>query len=675
MQDKVKGIVAIALCSVATSCSRSEGPERPNTTDVVAPGTALGADLEVLRANTRDHLLEVGAPFEELEANLDMVTEAALEGDYDVDAFDAILDSLAGSSEEAEKASLVLYLYADSVMAGYRLDVSDQDPGVALGTLALCNTCTTPAALAAPGAACQFISGNTTAACVSDFYTVNLPANSSCTFTMCTATCAGASFGYDSRIRIRTPGTCAINVDNDDSCGLGSLATFNTGAAAQTKIIEVTGFTTGNFGNYNMGYRCTPIAASCPFTGTLGVAQAAQPNSSGPKRTWSVLNRLFRNGVASTCAGKACPGTNATAFMVPHDAWDFPADPAARCITVSTSNIGCTQIHPQSYRGLFPTGASTGNSCPAPAGVVYAGDSGASDLPGGTPVTYSFNVPANTPWSTVFVNPINATANCSYSFTVSPCNTAPPPPSCRPTITSITPTSGSTTATSCGRAENFTVNFSNASWTAPSTVTLTIAPPAGGSASPTVLTRTLTSPVASTTFGPVSLNRANCPASGNFALSATATNVCVPAQPNSTATGIYSLLDTTPPAFGPRNDICMWPPNHEALCQDSLDLRAVTDNCGSTGIVMGAESCVSDQPDDGLGDGDTSGDCVIGIDDVGGQQTVCTRSERSGTDPTGRVYTVSGRARDACGNFTPSTILQVNSVPHDQSEHPECIAP
>lgn len=673
MRYITRGSVVIALCSMTTSCSSPDSAGQEGTTDLVAAG--LAPDLDLLRANTRDHLTMLGAPVEELEANLNRVTEAALQGDYDVDAFAAILDSLAASSEEAEKASLVLYLYADSVMAGYRLDDVEQNPGVALGSLALCNTCTTPAALAPPSAACSFVSGNTTSACVSDFYTVVLPANNSCTFTMCTGTCGGSSFGYDTRIRIRTPGTCAINQDNDDSCGLGSLATHVTGAAAETKIIEVTGFTTGNFGTYNMGYRCTPVAANCPFTGTLGTPQGTtQPGSSGPKRTWAVNNRIFRSGVISACVpGKACPGGFATGFLVPHDAWDFPAAPASRCITVTTFNNTCPQVHSQSYRGSFPTGAST-TSCAPVAGVSYLGDSGSSDLAGGLPVTSSFTVPAGTAWSHVVTQPISAVAGgCSYSFRVSPCSPIPPS-ACAPQIQSVTPGSGSA-GEGCARTENFTVNFQHNTWTAPATVTLTLTPPAGGSASPTTFTRILTSPVSSTTFGPVAMTRANCPASGNFTVRATATNSCVPPIPLSTLDTSYSLLDTTPPVYGPLNNICLWPPNHESLCQNPLDMRTVTDNCGSVGIVAGAESCQSNEADDALGDGNTSGDCTIGIDDVGGAQSVCTRAERSGTNPDGRLYTVMGRARDACGNFTPSTLLQAIDVPHDQSEHPECIAP
>ncbi len=68
-------------------------------------------------------------------------------------------------------------------------------------------------------------------------------------------------------------------------------------------------------------------------------------------------------------------------------------------------------------------------------------------------------------------------------------------------------------------------------------------------------------------------------------------------------------------------------------------------------------SITSNEPDNGLGDGDTSNDIVIEDDFHYGK----LRAERSGGG-TGRIYTITYKVTDACGN-SATTIVTVN-VPH-----------
>jgi len=75
-------------------------------------------------------------------------------------------------------------------------------------------------------------------------------------------------------------------------------------------------------------------------------------------------------------------------------------------------------------------------------------------------------------------------------------------------------------------------------------------------------------------------------------------------------------------------------------------------------------SIVSNEPDDGLGDGDTPNDiqdAAIGTDD----RSFLLRAERSG-EGSGRVYTVTYRATDSAGNAT-NVAAQVN-VPLNQGK-------
>ncbi len=129
---------------------------------------------------------------------------------------------------------------------------------------------------------------------------------------------------------------------------------------------------------------------------------------------------------------------------------------------------------------------------------------------------------------------------------------------------------------------------------------------------------------------------------------------------SSTATTHVNVVDTTPPTLRVSlSPNVLWPPNH-SLVQVTATIE-VTDTCDPNPTVE-LVSITSNEPDNGLGDGDTPNDiqgAVIGTDD----QSFFLRAERSGTG-TGRIYTVTYRAKDASGNTTLAT-AQVR-VPHDQ---------
>ncbi len=75
-------------------------------------------------------------------------------------------------------------------------------------------------------------------------------------------------------------------------------------------------------------------------------------------------------------------------------------------------------------------------------------------------------------------------------------------------------------------------------------------------------------------------------------------------------------------------------------------------------------SVASNEPDNGLGDGDTSNDIqgwAIGTADTSGQ----LRAERSGKI-TGRRYTLTYEAEDIAGNR--STCVTTVVVPHDRGK-------
>lgn len=98
----------------------------------------------------------------------------------------------------------------------------------------------------------------------------------------------------------------------------------------------------------------------------------------------------------------------------------------------------------------------------------------------------------------------------------------------------------------------------------------------------------------------------------------------------------------------------LWPPNHKYVTVVATVQAA--DNWDPNPTVS-LVSVTSNEPDDGLGDGDTAEDIVI-VDDY----TFYLRAERSGTGQ-GRVYTITYEVTDACGNSTLASATV--AVPRD----------
>lgn len=135
--------------------------------------------------------------------------------------------------------------------------------------------------------------------------------------------------------------------------------------------------------------------------------------------------------------------------------------------------------------------------------------------------------------------------------------------------------------------------------------------------------------------------------------------------------GAHGLVveDTIPPDLQANGkSVCLWPPSHGYVVLDleAAGLLEALDSCDPEPKVEILE-VISSQPDDGVGDGNTTDDGVV----VNGGE-VCVRVERSGTDPDGRKYNVRLRASDASGNKTEGQ-FEIVVVPHDRSGDEPCL--
>jgi hypothetical protein len=110
-----------------------------------------------------------------------------------------------------------------------------------------------------------------------------------------------------------------------------------------------------------------------------------------------------------------------------------------------------------------------------------------------------------------------------------------------------------------------------------------------------------------------------------------------------------SVVDTTPPTIksvtaSPNR---LWPPNHRLVpVTVSVSVSDICDAAPTCRII----SVSSNEPTDGLGDGDTAPDWFIT-----GDLTVDLRAERSGAG-TGRVYTIKVQCTDSSGNAATKTV-------------------
>jgi hypothetical protein len=125
-----------------------------------------------------------------------------------------------------------------------------------------------------------------------------------------------------------------------------------------------------------------------------------------------------------------------------------------------------------------------------------------------------------------------------------------------------------------------------------------------------------------------------------------------------TAQTTVTVVDTTPPTINAvtATPSTLWPPDHRMVpVVVTVDVTDICDTTPTCKII----SVTSNEPIEGLGDGDTAPDWQIT-----GDLTVNIRAERAGPR-TDRVYTITVRCTDDSGNSSQKTVPV--TVTHDQA--------
>jgi hypothetical protein len=117
---------------------------------------------------------------------------------------------------------------------------------------------------------------------------------------------------------------------------------------------------------------------------------------------------------------------------------------------------------------------------------------------------------------------------------------------------------------------------------------------------------------------------------------------------------------TAPTAAVALNKNKLWPPNHQ-LAAIAATVNATDSLSGVSSIVL--TSITSNEPDEGLRDGDQSND-IQGAETGTFDTSYMLRAERAGSG-TGRIYTITYSVTDNAGNKTNASATV--TVPHDQS--------
>ncbi|HEX3110256.1 MAG TPA: hypothetical protein VHU41_14270, partial [Thermoanaerobaculia bacterium] len=299
-------------------------------------------------------------------------------------------------------------------------------------------------------------------------------------------------------------------------------------------------------------------------------------------------DRMARDGVPSTCSGKACPGAINTAGTRNYKTFSFtnPAAVAA-CITVQiNASCGANDVESAAYLNSYtpPTaqGDTAGNLC-----LGYLGDTGISGLGSTVPSSsYSFTVPASSTFVIVVNTATGGTTCGTFSATVSgfyDLSSGPGAcPGCTPPATPTASNTGPYCSGSTISLSTPTVASATYSWTGPNGFTSSLQNP----------TRANSTTADAGTYS-VTVTVAGCTSAAGT------TNVVVnqtPATPTASNTGPYcagGTISLSTPTVSGATYSWTGPNGFTSALQNPTRSSITTADAGTYSVTVTTNGCTS----------------------------------------------------------------------------------
>ena len=278
--------------------------------------------------------------------------------------------------------------------------------------------------------------------------------------------------------------------------------------------------------------------------------------------------------------------------------------------------------------------------CTSPAGAVVMLNGTASSDPDGDTLTYSWSAPGIT-----FNNPASATPTATF-------------PGGAAIVVTLTVSDGIETDTDTVTVR--VVDTTPPVIVCPADITVECTQHGGTPATDPAIAAFLTGASATDICDPTPTLANNAPAFFNHGTTVVTWTARDDDGNTSACSARVNVVDTTPPVITVQvTPDTLWAPNHRLVTVRPT--VTVTDICDPNPTFV-LTSITVNEPDNGLGDGNTTGDvrqAAFGTPDTSFQ----LRSERSGPG-NGRVYTIRYTARDMAGNTTSATARV--TVTHDR---------
>jgi CubicO group peptidase (beta-lactamase class C family) len=148
------------------------------------------------------------------------------------------------------------------------------------------------------------------------------------------------------------------------------------------------------------------------LSATSAIAAVNQTFTFNDTTAPQAVDRMFRDGVPSTCTVPGTPALFGSASTYSYQTQTFFNNGPARCVTVTVTSVACTGINFIGVNAYAPSVTPATRT-----GATWIGDGGSSPNPS---ITFSFNAPGSSP-VVLWIDRSNAVGtaglvNCDYTI-------------------------------------------------------------------------------------------------------------------------------------------------------------------------------------------------------------------------------------------------------------------